>query len=35
VIFIDEVDAIGGTRNEGRHEASSRILTELLIQMQG
>lgn len=35
IIFIDEIDALCGLRKDEEHEASRRVKTEFMIQLQG
>eukprot|EP00658_Telonema_sp_P-2_P085391 TRINITY_DN9727_c0_g1_i5.p1 TRINITY_DN9727_c0_g1~~TRINITY_DN9727_c0_g1_i5.p1 ORF type:complete len:401 (+),score=126.63 TRINITY_DN9727_c0_g1_i5:150-1352(+) len=35
IIFIDEIDAVANARGEGKHESSVRMLTQLLVEMDG
>lgn len=35
IIFFDEIDSIAGERSEGSHEASDRLVAQLLTEMDG
>ncbi|XP_005099612.1 vacuolar protein sorting-associated protein 4B isoform X2 [Aplysia californica] len=35
IIFVDEVDALCGSRNDNESESARRVKTEFLVQMQG
>ena len=34
-IFMDEIDAIAGSRSNNEHESNRRVKAEMLIQMDG
>jgi vacuolar protein-sorting-associated protein 4 len=35
IVFIDEIDALCGQRNDTQSESSLRVITEFLVQMEG
>ncbi len=35
IVFIDEIDALWGQRNDTESESSRRVKTEFLVQMKG
>lgn len=35
IVFFDEIDSIAGERSEGSHEASDRLVAQLLTEMDG
>lgn len=35
ILFLDELDALGGSRDSDMHEASRRVLSVLLREMEG
>jgi len=35
IIFIDEIDSIAAARGEGKHESTTRMLTQLLVEIDG